>query len=66
MIKDYRSDFPILKRKIHGKRLAYLDSAGTSQIPKYVLDGIYDFETNHRANVHRGVHTLSEEASVMY
>ena len=66
MIKDYRSDFPILNRKIHGKRLAYLDSAGTSQIPKYVLDGIYDFETNHRANVHRGVHTLSEEASVMY
>lgn len=66
MIKDYRSDFPILKRQIHGKRLAYLDSAGTSQISKYVLDAIYDFETNHRANVHRGVHTLSEEASEMY
>ena len=66
MIKDYRSDFPILKRQIHGKRLAYLDSAGTSQISKFVLDAVYDFETNHRANVHRGVHTLSEEASEMY
>ena len=66
MIKDYRSDFPILKRQIHGKRLAYLDSAGTSQVSKFVLDAVYDFETNHRANVHRGVHTLSEEASEMY
>ncbi|PJC23661.1 cysteine desulfurase [candidate division WWE3 bacterium CG_4_9_14_0_2_um_filter_35_11] len=66
MIKDCRSDFPILKRCIHGKRLAYLDSAATSQISKYVLDAIYDFEVNHRANVHRGVHTLSEEASQMF
>lgn len=66
MTKNYRSDFPILKRKIHGKRLAYLDSAGTSQMPKFVLDAVYDFETNHRANVHRGVHTLSEEASRMF
>lgn len=66
MIEKIRRDFPILKRKIHGGRLAYLDNAATSQIPKFVLDKIYDFETNHRSNVHRGVHTLSEEASLMF
>lgn len=59
-------DFPILNRKIHGKRLAYLDNAATSQIAKLVLDGVYEFETCHRANVHRGVHTLSEESSQMF
>ena len=62
----YRSDFPILNRLINGKRFAYLDNAATSQVPTQVLDALFDFETKHRANVHRGVHTLSDEASNMY
>lgn len=65
-MKIYRDDFSIFKRKISGKRLAYLDSAATSQIAKPVLDAIIDYEENHRANVHRGVHTLSEESTMMF
>lgn len=60
------NDFPILNRKIRGKKLVYLDNAATSQIPYQVFDAIIDFETKHRANIHRGVHTLSEEATTMY
>ena len=59
-------DFPILKRIINGKPLVYLDNAATSQMPKQVMDAIVDFEFNHRANVHRGAHTLSGEATDMY
>lgn len=62
----YKSDFPILKRLINGNRLAYLDNAATSQVPTQVLDAVFDFETKHRSNVHRGVHTLSDESSNMY
>ncbi len=65
-MKIYRDDFSIFKRKINGKRLAYLDSAATSQIAKPVLSAIVDYEENHRANVHRGVHALSEESTMMY
>lgn len=65
-MKNYKLDFPIFKRKIHGKPLVYLDSAATSQIPKIVVDAMTDFEFNHRANVHRGVHLLSEESTLMY
>jgi len=59
-------DFPILKRKINGKRFVYLDNAASSQKPKQVIDAIVDYYENHNANVHRGVHTLSEEATDMY
>ena len=61
-----KSDFPILSRQINGKPLVYLDNAATSQKPKVVIDAISDFYTNHNANVHRGIHTLSEEATNMY
>ena len=64
--ESIKNDFPILKRQIHGKRLVYLDNAATSQSPKVVIDSLVDFYSNHRANVHRGVHTLSEEATEMY
>ena len=65
-IKKIRGDFPILKRKIHGRPLVYLDSAATSQKPKQVLEAMDDFYRNHNANVHRGICKLSQEATIAY
>jgi cysteine desulfurase/selenocysteine lyase len=65
-IEKIKEDFPLLKRKIHGKRLVYLDNAATSQRPRQVLEAVREFQEKHMANVHRGLHTLSEEASEMY
>ena len=61
-----REDFPILKRKINGYPLIYFDNAATSQKPEEVMDAIKDFYENHNANVHRAIHTLSQEASELY
>ena len=61
-----RADFPALQRQIHGKALAYLDNAATSQKPRVVLQAMDDYYRLHNANVHRGVHTLSEEATALY
>jgi len=61
-----REDFPILKRKINNHPLIYFDSAATSQKPKQVIEAIKNFYENHNANVHRAVHTLSQEASELY
>jgi cysteine desulfurase / selenocysteine lyase len=60
-----KADFPIFKRRVRGKPLVYLDNAATSQRPRAVIDALVDFYENHNANVHRGVHTLSEEATNM-
>ena len=65
-IKKIREDFPILKRRIHGKPLVYLDSAATSQKPKQVLEAMDEFYRNHNANVHRGICKLSQEATLAY
>lgn len=65
-IQKIKQDFPILKRKVNGKRLVYLDSAATSQRPVQVIKAMTDFAKKHNANVHRGLHTLSEEASELY
>ncbi len=65
-IAKIRSDFPILKRIIDGKPLVYLDSAATSLKPKPVIDAIVRFYTESCANIHRGVHLLSAEASDLY
>ena len=62
----YRADFPILGRRIHGKPLVYLDNSATSQKPRVVLDALNDYYTRMNANVHRGLHTLSEEATNAY
>lgn len=58
-----REDFPILQRRVHGKPLIYLDNAATTQKPRAVIQALVDFYERHNANVHRGVHTLSEEAT---
>lgn len=58
-----RQDFPILDREVRGRRLAYLDNAATTQKPKVVLDALTRYYTEHNANIHRGVHYLSEVAT---
>ncbi|MGD0979254.1 MAG: cysteine desulfurase [Candidatus Bathyarchaeia archaeon] len=64
--REIREDFPILKRKVNDNPLIYFDNAATSQKPKQVIDAIKDFYENHNANVHRAVHTLSQEATELY
>lgn len=61
-----RQDFPILQQTIHGKPLVYLDSAASSQKPQMVLDAVMHYYSKDHANVHRGVHTLSERATRAY
>lgn len=65
-IKKIRKDFPILNRKVNGKPLIYFDNAATSQTPQIVIDSIVDYYSNYNANIHRGVHTLSQEATNAY
>jgi len=61
-----RGDFPALARSINGRPLAYLDNAASSQQPGAVIDAVADYARSHHANVHRGVHTLSQEATAMF
>ena len=61
-----RKDFPILNRKVNGKPLVYFDNAATSQTPQQVIDVIADYYSNYNANIHRGVHQLSQEATDRY
>ena len=61
-----REDFPILKRQVNGKPLVYFDNAATSQTPQVVIDTIVDYYSNYNANIHRGVHSLSQEATDAY
>jgi cysteine desulfurase / selenocysteine lyase len=61
-----RPDFPILERQVNGERLVYLDNAATSQKPVQVLAAMHEYYTRHNANVHRGVHTLAEEATRLF
>ena len=65
-LEKIREDFPILKREINGRKLVYLDNAATTQKPKQVLDVLDEYYTKHNANIHRGVHTLSQEATDLY
>jgi len=61
-----RDDFPVLDRTVDGERLVYLDNAATSQKPQSVIDAVSEFYEGYNANVHRGLHTLSQEASEAY
>ena len=65
-LEEIRAEFPILGREVHGKPLAYLDNGATSQKPLAVIEAMDRFYREHNANVHRGVHTLSEEATAAY
>jgi cysteine desulfurase/selenocysteine lyase len=62
-LSTLRADFPILSRKVNGKDLVYLDNAATSQTPTQVIDVIADYYQSYNANIHRGVHSLSQEAT---
>ena len=61
-----RSDFPILKQRVHGKPLVYLDNASTTQKPRSVIEAITRYYETGNANVHRGVHVMSERATQAY
>ena len=65
-VVSIRNDFPILGRSVHGKPLVYLDNAASSQRPVQVVDAVGNLYENHYSNVHRGVHTLSQESSNLY
>jgi|TARA_B110000263_G_scaffold135539_1_gene117658 cysteine desulfurase/selenocysteine lyase len=65
-VNEIRKDFPILQRKINNNRLVYLDNAATSQKPNSVIDSLSDYYSSYNSNVHRGVHTLSVEATDKY
>ncbi|GAB3442770.1 cysteine desulfurase [Actinophytocola sediminis] len=66
-VETIRKDFPILSRLVHGdKPLVYLDNAATSQKPRQVIDALVSYYEQHNANVHRGIHTLAEEATALY
>jgi cysteine desulfurase / selenocysteine lyase len=65
-VQKLRADFPILSRKIQGKPLVYLDNAATTQKPQAVIDSLIRYYTTENANIHRGVHTLSEQATESY
>ena len=62
-VQRIRADFPILQRTVNGKPLVYLDNAATSQKPRAVIEALKDYYERYNANVHRGVHTLSQEAT---
>ena len=66
MMTDYREDFPILSREVHGRPLVYLDNAATTQKPHAVLEAMDALYTTCNANVHRGIHTLSQEATALH
>jgi cysteine desulfurase / selenocysteine lyase len=65
-IETARADFPVLARTVRGKPLVYLDNGASSQRPNAVIDAVNDYERHHHSNIHRGVHTLSQEATSLY
>ena len=65
-VEAVRAEFPILARTVHGKPLCYLDNGASAQRPRAVIAAVEDYERRHHANIHRGVHTLSQEATALY
>jgi cysteine desulfurase/selenocysteine lyase len=65
-VNALRRHFPVLARMVRGKPLAYLDNGASAQRPNAVISAVDDYERHHHANIHRGVHTLSQEATALY
>jgi len=65
-VQRIRADFPILRREVHGHPLVYFDNASTTQKPKQVIDALVHYYEHNNANIHRGIHTLAEEATARY
>jgi len=65
-IEQIRSYFPVLNRKVKDKPLVYFDNAATTQKPQVVIDALVDYYSNYNANIHRGIHSLAEEATAAY
>ncbi len=65
-VQRYRADFPVLARRVHDKPLVYLDNAATAQKPRQVMETLDEYYRDYNANIHRGVHTLSEQATAAY
>jgi cysteine desulfurase/selenocysteine lyase len=65
-IGSLRDDFPVLRQEVHGKPLTYLDSAASSQVPRAVIETVAEQQSSNHANVHRGVHQLSERSTALY
>ena len=65
-VEAIRSSFPVLSRIVNNKTLVYLDNAATSQKPAAVIDAISKYYSHYNANIHRGIHTLAEEATLAY
>lgn len=65
-VSEIRKQFPVLSRKVNGKPLIYFDNAATSQKPRSVIQALVDYYSHYNANIHRGIHTLAEEATRAY
>jgi cysteine desulfurase/selenocysteine lyase len=65
-LRDARKNFPILSRLVNGKPLIYFDNAATTQKPKQVIDAIVKYYSEQNANIHRGVHRMSQDATELY
>ncbi|MEO8720849.1 MAG: cysteine desulfurase [Ginsengibacter sp.] len=65
-VSEIRKLFPVLNREVNNQLLVYLDNAATSQKPQVVIDALNDYYSNYNANIHRGIHTLAEEATAAY
>jgi cysteine desulfurase/selenocysteine lyase len=65
-VEAIRRQFPVLNREVKGRRLVYFDNAATSQKPQAMIDALVDYYSNYNANIHRGIHTLAEEATAAF
>src|SRR5438132_2756850 len=65
-VYELRRQFPALNREVKGKPLVYFDNAATAQKPQVVIDALVTYYTRYNANIHRGIHTLAEEATAAY
>src|SRR3712207_4503253 len=65
-VQAIRRQFPVLNREVKGKPLVYFDNAATTQKPQVVIDALVNYYTEYNANIHRGIHTLAEEATAAF